>query len=686
MPSSPFNIAHRAALQALTLAALLAPALCAQADTVASVESPDGRLRVELDIHEGRLGYRVLRDGAPLIATSRLGFLLREGEKLERNMALTSATTRAHDETWEQPWGERRFVRDRHNALRARVTETLNAKRALDIEFRVFDDGIGFRYAFPDQPQLKDVVILDELTEFDIVPAATAWWIPAGEWNRYEYLYNQTPLREVAMAHTPMTLRTDNGLHLAFHEAALVDYASMWLRRVEGHRLRAELSRASEGWKVRRSAPFETPWRTIRIAETAGRLYESDLELNLNAPNALGDVSWFKPSKYVGVWWSLHLDTETWATGAKHGATTANTRRYIDFAAKHGFRGVLVEGWNPGWDGQWFGNGWNFDFTRALPDFDIDALSAYAKTKGVHLVGHHETGCAVSHYDTQLGAAFDFYAARGVDSVKTGYVCDAGQIERQDAPGAPVLREWHDGQWMSRHHLQVVQEAARHRIAVNAHEPIKDTGLRRTYPNWVSREGARGMEYNAWGNPPNAPEHEVELVYTRMLSGPMDYTPGILSLQGRGQPLQSTLARQLALYVVLYSPIQMVADLPEHYAQHMDAFRFIEDVPVDWAQTRMLAGEVGDLAVFARQDRNSADWYVGAITDEQPRSVDIPLDFLAKGKRYRAEIYRDGDDAHYLGETRFSFARETRTVRAGETLTLNLAAGGGQAIRFVPLR
>ena len=668
----------------LALTLMLVPP--AWAETVASAESPDGRLRVELDIHEGRLGYRVLRDGTPLIAASRLGFLLREGEKLERNMALTSATTRAHDETWEQPWGERRFVRDRHNALRARVTETLNARRALDIEFRVFDDGIGFRYVFPDQPQLKDVVILDELTEFDIVPAATAWWIPAGEWNRYEYLYNETPLREVAMAHTPMTLRTDNGLHLAFHEAALVDYAAMWLRRVEGHRLRAELSRASEGWKVRRTAPFATPWRTIRIAETAGGLYESDLELNLNAPNALGDVSWFKPSKYVGIWWSLHLDTETWATGAKHGATTANTRRYIDFAAKHGFRGVLVEGWNPGWDGQWFGNGWNFDFTRALPDFDIDALSTYAKTKGVHLVGHHETGCAVSHYERQLGAAFAFYAARGVDSVKTGYVCDAGQIERQDAPDAPVLREWHDGQWMSRHHLQVVQEAAKRKIAINAHEPIKDTGLRRTYPNWVSREGARGMEYNAWGSPPNAPEHEVELVYTRMLSGPMDYTPGILSLQGRGQPLQSTLARQLALYVVLYSPIQMAADLPEHYAQHMDAFRFIEDVPVDWAQTRVLAGEVGDLAVFARQDRNSADWYIGAITDEQPRSVDIPLDFLDKGRRYRAEIYRDGDDAHYLGEKRFSFARETRTVRAGETLTLNLAAGGGQAIRFMPLR
>lgn len=669
----------------LGLVALL-PTPRAAAETVASVESPGKVLRFELDIFEGRLGYRVQRLGQPVIATSRLGFQIRGQGKLERDFSLTSQSVRTVDETWEQPWGERRMTRNHYRELRARVTEGIGLKRALDIVVRVYDDGLGFRYEFPDQPQLKDVIITDELTEFTVASPATAWWIPAGEWNRYEYLYNRTPLNQVGQAHTPMTVRTEDGLHIAFHEAALVDYAAMWMRRVEGQRFVAQLSPASEGWKVRRTAPFATPWRTMQISDRAGGLVESDLILNLNEPNKLGDVSWFKPGKYVGIWWSLHLDTETWATGPKHGATTANGRRYIDFAAKYGFRGVLVEGWNPGWDGQWFGNGWNFDFTRPTQDFDLEGLAAYARGKGVHIVGHHETGCAVSHYERQLEDAFALYERLGVEAVKTGYVCDAGQIERQDTPGGPVIREWHDGQWNARHHLRVVEAAARHRIAINAHEPIKDTGLRRTYPNWVAREGARGMEYNAWGNPPNPPEHDVELVFTRLLAGPMDYTPGVLSLQGRGQPMQSTMARQLALYVVIYSPVQMAADLPEHYEQHRDAFQFIVDVPADWQQTKVLNGEVGDYVTIARQDRNSEAWYVGAVTDEQGRVLDVPLSFLTPGRRYRAEVYRDGDDAHYIGPTRFSFVKETRTVTSADSLRLRLAPGGGQAIRFVPLR
>ena len=656
----------------------------ARAETVASIASPNSVLRVELDLHEGRLAYQVSRLGEPVVNASRLGFALRGSEKLERNLELTSSSTRSFDETWEQPWGERRFVRNHYNELRARFTETLKGKRAIDVVFRVYDDGLGFRYEFPDQPQLRDVVIDDELTEFDIAAPATAWWIPAGEWNRYEYLYGKTALGEVTQAHTPLTLKTDQGLYIALHEAALVDYAGMWLRRVEGQRLRAQLSPASEGWKVRRQAPFPTPWRTLQIADTAGGLVESNLILNLNEPNALGDVSWFKPSKYVGVWWSLHLDQESWATGKKHGATSANTRRYIDFAAEHGFRGVLVEGWNPGWDGDWFGNGWNFDFTRATADFDIEGLSAYAQGKGVHLIGHHETGCAVSHYERQLAAALDLYARLGIDSVKTGYVCDAGQIERQDHAGGPVIREWHDGQWMARHHLEVVKEASKRQVAVNSHEPIKDTGLRRTYPNWVSREGARGMEYGAWGNPTNPPEHEANLVFTRMLSGPMDFTPGILSLQGRGQPIQSTLAKQLALYVVLYSPIQMAADLPENYRKHLDAFEFIKDVPVDWAETRVLNGEIGDFVTIVRKDRNGEGWYLGSVTDQHGRVLNVPLSFLDPGRRYLAQVYRDGDGAHW-NTAPFEFARESREVTSAETMTLRLAAGGGQAIRFVPV-
>jgi alpha-glucosidase len=547
----------------------------------------------------------------------------------------------------------------------------------------VYDDGLGFRYEFPEQAQLRDVKIDDELTEFDVAEPATAWWIPAGEWNRYEYLYRRTPLAEVGQAHTPMTVRTRSGLHLSFHEAALVDYSAMWLRQVEGQKFRAQLSPSSEGWKVRRTAPFHTPWRSIQVSDTAGGLVESSLILNLNEPNKLGDVSWFKPHKYVGVWWGMHLDTESWGTGPKHGATTENTKRYIDFAAKYGFRGVLVEGWNMGWDGDWFANGWGFDFSKPTPDYDLEGLATYAKSKGVHLIGHHETACAVSHYERQLDASFTLFERLGIDAVKTGYVCDAGQIERQDEVDGPIVREWHDGQWQSRHHLRVVETAAKHHIAINAHEPIKDTGLRRTYPNWISREGARGQEYNAWGIPPNPPEHEPNLVFTRMLSGPMDFTPGVLSLKGRGgQQIQNTIARQLADYVVLYSPIQMAADLPENYEQHLDAFQFIRDVPADWQDTRVVNGEVGDFVTIVRKDRNSEDWYLGSVTDEEARTLEVPLSFLDAGRTYTAQIYRDGEGADWKTNP-FAFAREERQVKRGDTLTLKLGSGGGAAIRFL---
>ncbi len=663
--------------------ALSAPATCAHAATVASVASPDGTLKLELDLNsEGRLAYRVLRRDQPLVADSRLGFILRNDRQFLRGLKLDGQQSRSFDETWEQPWGERRFVRNHYNELRASFAESDRDQRRIDIVVRAFDDGIGFRYEFPKQAKLDVVQIQEELTEFAIARPATAWWIPAFEWNREEYLYNRTPLAEVGVAQTPITLRTDDGTHLSIHEAALVDYAGMNLARGGDGRLRAMLTPGSPAKVVRRT-PFATPWRTIQVADRAGGLVESSLVLNLNEPNKLGDVSWFRPSKYVGVWWSLHLDEQTWGTGPKHGATTDNTQRYIDFAAQHGFRGVLVEGWNAGWDGDWFANGWNFDFRKPTPDYDLPALAAYAKSKGVHLIGHHETACAVSHYERQMEDAFALFQRLGIDAVKTGYVCDAGQIERQDVSNGPIVREWHEGQFMSNHHLRVLEAAAKHHVAINAHEPIKDTGLRRTYPNWISREGARGQEFNAWGDPPNPPEHEPNLIFTRMLAGPMDFTPGVLSLRGRGgQPIQSTKARQLALYVVLYSPIHMAADLPEHYAQHMDAFQFIKDVPVDWQDTRVVNGEVGDYATIARKDRNSEDWYLGSVTDEQARTIEVPLSFLEAGRSYTAQIYRDGKDADWRANP-FAFVREERAVRRGDTLTLELGAGGGAAIRFV---
>ncbi|WAW92733.1 glycoside hydrolase family 97 protein [Xanthomonas citri pv. malvacearum] len=672
-----------AQLLVLTLFGGAAPQLHAEVTTV-SVESPNKVLQVSLDVDGGTPYYRVQRLGEAVVQRSRLGFELRD-DRLDRGMVVLAQTRQSHDDTWEQPWGETRLVRNHYNELRVSLGERDGAQRTFDVIFRVYDDGLGLRYHFPKQAGIREAIIDEEVTEFAIAQPADAWWIPAGEPIHYEYLYRHTPLNQVALAHTPLTLRTDSGLHIALHEAALVDYAGMWLRRTDNQRLRAQLSPAAEGWKVRRSLPFDTPWRTLQIADQATGLVESNLILNLNEPNQLGDVSWIKPSKYVGVWWSMHLNQQTWATGPKHGATTATTKRYIDFAADHGFRGVLVEGWNPGWDGEWFGNGGSFDFTRSTPDFDLPALTKYAAAKGVHLIGHHETGCAVDHYEDQIAEAMDLYARFGVDSVKTGYVCDDGQVERRNPTGGNPLREWHDGQWMARHHLHVVQEAAQRHIAVNAHEPIKDTGLRRTYPNWISREGAQGMEYNAWGQPPNPPEHEVNLVFTRLLAGPMDYTPGIVSLKGRnGQAVPSTLARQLALYVTLYSPIQMAADLPEHYLQHRDAFRFIEDVAVDWDQTRALNGEVGDYVTIARKDRHSRDWFLGSITDEHGRLLRVPLGFLEPGVRYTAQIYRDGDGADYASNP-FAFVREERQVGSADTLELRLAPGGGQAIRFVPV-
>ncbi len=670
----------RRLLIALTLTLSTA---AADAASVATLSSPGAVLTVALTLDsDGRPGYSISRRGALVVEDSRLGFILADAPKLERNFTLTSSSTSSFDATWEQPWGERRFVRNHYNELRARLTENNRLRRSLDIVFRVYDDGVGFRYEFPDQAQLRTVNIMAELTEFAIVEPATAWWEPGGEWNRYEYLYRRTPLNELSQAHTPMTLKAASGLHIAIHEAALVDYASMWLRRVEGQRLKAVLSPSSAGPPVQRTAPFTTPWRTLQIADNAAGLYMSDLILNLNEPNKLGDVSWFKPYKYVGIWWEMHLGTSSWSSGPHHGATTANARRYIDFAAKNGFRGVLIEGWNEGWDGDWFANGETFSFTRPYPDFDLKAVSDYARQKGVHLIGHHETSANIANYEAQLGDALDLYARLGVDSVKTGYVADAGGVKAMGSDGR-IHYEWHDGQVMSRHHLYVVTEAAKRHITIDTHEPIKDTGLRRSYPNWVAREGARGMEYNAWGNPPNPPEHEANLVFTRMLAGPFDFTPGVLSLVGKnGQAIQSTIAKQLANYVIIYSPIQMAADLPENYARYPGPFQFIKDVPADWADTRVLNGEVGDYATIARLDRNSDNWYIGSVTDENARSLDIVLDFLDAGRDYQAQIYRDADDADWRTNPH-AIVIESRKLRRGEHLTLKLAPGGGEAIRLL---
>lgn len=668
----------------LTLLALLI-ASPAAAETVARIASPGGVLAVELQVDgDGRPSYSVRRFGTEIVAPSRLGFLLVGAPKLDRNFALASQQARSFDETWEQPWGETRFIRNRYNELTARLTERGGLRRSIDLVFRVYDDGIGFRYEFPEQPNLADVAIQEELTEFAVARPGTAWWIPAFEWNREEYLYNRTRISEVAIAQTPMTVRTEDGLHIAFHEAALIDYSGMNLAPMGGGRFRAALTPGLDAAKVRRRAPFPTPWRTMQISDTAGGLVTNYLILNLNEPNRLGDVSWVRPTKYVGVWWEMHLDRSTWSSGPRHGATNANVRRHIDFAARNGFDAVLVEGWNLGWDGDWFGTGHDFSFTRSYPDFDLEALAGYARQRGVRLIGHHETGGNAMHYESQMEAGFDLYQRLGITAVKTGYVADAGQARVRGPDGREAFA-WHEGQEMNRHHLRVIEAAARRRISINAHEPTKDTGLRRTWPNIIAREGARGMEFSAWGNPGNPPEHEANLVFTRLLAGPMDYTPGIFGMQTRAPGgIQTTWAKQLALYVVIYSPLQMAADLLEHYEANPRPFQFIRDVPVDWQETVVVNGEVGDYVTIARKDRGSENWYLGAVSDEQGRVLAAPLSFLTPGRRYRAQIYRDGDNADYRSRPQ-DIVIEERIVTSADTLTLRLAPGGGQAIRFVAL-
>ncbi|WP_333607727.1 glycoside hydrolase family 97 protein [Arsukibacterium sp.] len=650
--------------------------------TSLSVTSPDGKISLTLD--DASLTYQVQFNGKQVIAPSQLGFRFLQLPAMASGYKIVGHSRSSADTQWQQPWGERETVRDQHNELAVSLSHP-QRQAPFTLRFKVFNDGLGFRYEVP--PQGVDKLdIIDELTEFRISDSqhTTAWWIPGRGWNRYEMLYRTTPLHELDRAHTPVTFKRPDGVYLSIHEAALVDFAAMVLDQQRDGVLKSDLTPWSDGIRVKTPGSFITPWRTLQIADTAVGLLNSDLILNLNEPNKLGDVSWVKPGKYAGIWWGMHLGTETWGSGDKHGATTDNAKRYIDFAAEHGFDGVLVEGWNIGWDGEWFLNGAVFNFTQTYPDFDLAAVSAYGAKKGVKLVGHHETSGHISNYEAQMAAAYDLYATHGVSQIKTGYVADGGQATRIDENGIE-RKEWHDGQLMVNHYLYSVQEAAKRQISINTHEPIKDTGLRRTYPNWITREGARGQEYNAWGSPPNPPEHTAMLPFTRMLSGPMDYTPGIFNLAYNGldaeNRVQGTLAKELALYVVLYSPIQMVADLPEHYDAHSEAFQFIKDVPTDWVQSIALQGEVGDFVVFARQDKHSKDWFLGALTDEFPRKISVKLDFLASGQRYTAQIYRDAATTDWRTRP-YDMIIEQQQVTANDKMILPLAASGGVAIRF----
>lgn len=637
------------------------------------LNSPDGRISLEFKTVKGQMFYSVRKDSTDILLPSRLGFILKDSPELGNNMNVTGTAARSYSETWEQPWGERRLVENKYDELRVDLEEKSRPSRKLSIIFRAFNDGIGFRYLIPRKPGLDTFLIQDELTGFRLPEDDSAWGIPAYKDRFYESLYRLMPVSELDTVHTPLTIQTVHGKWVTIHEANLTNYSSMNLYCAEGSSLKTDLTPWSTGEKVRAATPMESPWRIIIIADKPGDLIASTLMLNLNEPSRIKDCSWIKPGRYIGIWWAMHQNKYTWSQGPHHGATTANAMRYIDFAAANHFSGVLVEGWNKGWDGDWTVHGDSFSFTEAYPDFDIKKITDYAALKSVKLIGHNETGGASKNYEKQLDDAFRFYNKYGVDVVKTGYVSNL-------LDG----KERHGSQYGVLHYRKVIETAAKYHIMIDNHEPVVPTGLQRTWPNFMTSEGVRGQEWDAWstdgGNPP---EHTTIIPFTRGLAGPMDFTPGTFNFSNPVHPqtrVRTTLAKQLAMYVILYSPLQMASDLPENYT-NKKAFSFITQVPVNWEDTRVIDSRIGDYVIIARKDRDSDDWFLGAITDEKPRILTIDLSFLGLAPKYQAKIWADGDKANWESNPA-DFRYEEKRVDPSEKMELRLAAGGGQAIRF----
>ena len=642
-----------------------------------TLHSPDKKNSVEFSLtSKGEPQYSLTYQQVPVITPSAMGFEFQNAPPMTADFKVLKTETNTKNEIWPMPLGEFSKIREHYNELVVHLQERSGQKRMMDVIFRAFDDGIGFRYVFPEQKNLSDVKISDEKTTFTFTEDHDVWWIPVhGENSYYESYYRKTPLSKTDTINTPATFETRRKQYIAIHEANLTDFASMTLLKVKGNTYKSDLVPWADGVKVYTKTPFVSPWRMIITADNAGGLATSTTMLNLNEPLALNDTSWIKPLKYIGIWWGMHLETFSWGQSPKHGATTANTKRYIDFAAENNIGGVLVEGWNYGWDGDWPSNGDKFSFTRAYPDFDIRELARYARSRNVELIGHHETAGAALNYEKQMEDAFRLYQSLGIHNVKTGYV-------NKYLDG----KEWHDGQYGVRHYRKVVETAAKYKIMIDNHEPVKGTGLQRTYPNLVTQEGGRGQEYNAWSpDGGNTPEHSTIIPFTRMLSGPFDYTPGIFGFGydvPSGAKVQTTLAHQLALYVTIYSPLQMAADFPENYAGK-PAFEFIKKVPSIWEDTRFLDSAIGEYVTVARKDRNSGDWYLGSITNSQKRTIMLKPDFLDKNRTYKAVFYRDGDDADFRTNPE-SCIIEEKTVTSDTELVLRLANGGGAAVIFIP--
>lgn len=636
--------------------------------------SPDGRNTISFDA--ATMTYAVMRDGDTLIRPSALGIETREAQFADFEVARVRRASA--DETWTQPWGENKTMRDHHNEMAVEM-RSADGRVRLTLRFRAFDDGVGFRYEWQ-VPDADSLTVTAEKTEFRFAADGDSWTIPAS-FETYELLYRKLPLAELTDANTPATFRVGD-VYGSIHEAALYDYPEMTLRKTGELAFASELAPLPDGTKARVPGSFVTPWRTIQLGDRAVDLINSSLILNLNEPSKIEDTSWIRPMKYVGVWWGMHLGIESWSMDDRHGATTANAKRYIDFAAANNIQGVLFEGWNEGWES--WGGRQAFDFTKPYADFDVAEIVRYARERGIEVINHHETGGNIPNYERQLEHALAWSAEQGMRNLKTGY-----------AGGFPD-GYLHHSQYGVRHYQKVVEAAAAHRITVNAHEPIKDCGIRRTWPNMMAREGARGKEWDAWstGNPPS---HEVMLPFTRLLGGPMDFTPGtfdILYERTRRSPrrklwncgpevemrVNTTLAKQIAEWVIIYSPLQMASDLIENYEGH-PAFRFFRDFDADCDWSRALAGEPGEFVAVVR--RAGGNFFLGAATNEEARTLTLPLDFLEQGTTYRATIYADGPDADWKSNPT-SYVITERDVTAADTLEVAMAPGGGQAVTFMP--
>lgn len=711
----------------LMLFAAAAATIGASAQEV--LRSPDGELELRFSLSDkGEPTYALDYKGRAVVLPSRMGLELRgdapalefgaeiqkggygEPVSLYDGFEQCGAVRSEFDETWQPVWGEESSIRNRYNELAITLRQPQSGRQMV-VRFRLYDEGVGFRYEFPEQEAMTYFTIREERTQFAMTGDHTAFWIP-GDYDTQEYDYTESKLSEIRQlmqqaitpnssqtpfsptgVQTALQLKSDDGLYINIHEAALVDYPCMHLD-LDDERMvfTSHLTPDAQGWKGYMQTPCHTPWRTVMVTDDAREILASRLILNLNEPCAIEDTSWIKPVKYVGVWWemitgksdwaytqelpSVHLGVTDYAAvkpSGRHAANNDNVRRYIDFAAEHGFDQVLVEGWNVGWE-DWFGHtkDYVFDFVTPYPDFDIEALNNYAHEKGVRLMMHHETSSSVRNYERHLEAAYDLMNRHGYNAVKSGYVGDI--LPRG---------EHHYGQWMVNHYLYAVQEAARHHIMVNAHEAVRPTGLCRTWPNLIGNESARGTEYQAFGG--TKPMHVTLLPFTRLQGGPMDYTPGIFSMEvsklnpANNSHVNATIANQLALYVTLYSPLQMAADVPEHYEQYMDAFRFIKEVAVDWDESRYLLAEPGDLIVIARRAKGSAEWFVGGVTDENRRTAEFSFDFLDPEKSYVATLYADAPDADYRTNPE-AYTIRTGKVTAKSKLKVEMAAGGGFAL------